>query len=515
MAGQRQNKAQRIVRPMQIDAYAPLLAKALVYLTIIICFIELIGWGMNSAVLSQLRTGLAAMVPSTAILLVLSSVVVLCTANNWPNFIKVICIGLICSLALADQVLYFSGRGGLDHTFLGSGIDFGTSHMSFMTATCFALFCGGVLSELIGIRKSRGLVLLSTLGLMIALVGIIGFIFDAEGRYAISVFSAMSILTSIAFAFLFVAVMLHFRDVGWMAILLGQGPGSRNARRIVGPLVALPIILSFFALQLSNAGMLDVNFRLSLIAIFMALSLFAGMMYFALQQNMAHAAQESLLADLRQAVSDRNLLLSEVYHRVKNNLQQINALLSIQSRSQKSAEASDALKAMSGRIESLGVVQSLLLASPTRTSLNARDFLSELCDRLEAGLGGDVSHTHVVCKVQDMTIALDAAITLGLLVNELVSNAFKYAFDVDTLSNENRGIITVSMQQKGDTVELLIADNGRGLPDPTQTALPLGGSGATIIMALSAQLGGTLTVYSAHGLNVSILMPLKNLENNS
>jgi two-component sensor histidine kinase len=515
MADQRQNKADLLVRPTLIDAYAPLLAKGLIYLTILICFIELIGWGTNSAVLSQLRTGLAAMVPSTAILLVLSSVIVLCTANNWPNLLKVICIGLIFSLALTDQVLYFSGGGGLDHMLLGLRIDFGTNRMSLMTATCFALFCGGILSEMIGIRKDRGLVVFSTLGLMIALVGIIGFIFDAEGRYAISVFSAMSVLTSITFAFLFVAVMLHFRDVGWMAILLGQGPGSRNARRIAGPLVALPIILSFFALQLSNAGMLDVNFRLSLIAIFMALSLFAGMMYFALQQNMAHAAQEKLLADLRQTVSDRNLLLSEVYHRVKNNLQQINALLSIQSRSQKSAEASDALKAMSGRIESLGVVQSLLLASPTRTSLNARDFLSELCDRLEAGLGGDVSHTHVVCKVQDMTIALDAAITLGLLVNELVSNAFKYAFDVDTLSNENRGIINVSMQQKGDTVELLIADNGRGLPDSTQTALPQGGSGATIIMALSAQLGGTLTVNSTHGLSVSILMPLKNLENNS
>lgn len=515
MVHQKQDKVEPTAGLASVDAYAPLLAKALAYLTIVLCFIELMGWGMNSEVLSQLRTGLAAMVPSTAILLVLSAVTILVGLNNWPRIMTIVCIALICSVALMDQVLYFTGHGGLDQIFMGPGIDLGTKHMSFMTATCFAIFSSSILSKMIEGRQSRLFATLSTLGLVIALIGIIGFIFDAEGLYAISVFSAMSILTSVAFAFLFTAIMLHHRHDGWMGILMGEGPGSRSARRIVVPLIALPILLSFFALQLSNAGLLNVNFRLSLIAMAMALTLFAGMLVLALQQNKAHLVQEKLVADLRKTVSDRNLLLSEVYHRVKNNLQQINALLSIQSRSQKSVEASDALKAMSGRIESLGVVQTLLLASPTRTSLNARDFLSELCSRLEAGLGGGVSHTHVVCKVQDMTIALDAAITLGLLVNELVSNAFKYAFDHDGLSNENKGIITVSMQQKGDTVELLIADNGRGLPDPSQTMLPVGGSGGTIIMALSAQLGGDVKISSGHGLNVSVSMPLENLEKNA
>lgn len=350
------------------------------------------------------------------------------------------------------------------------------------------------------------------MGLLIALVSIIGFMFDAEGLYTISVFGAMSILTSVAFSFLFMSIMLYHRHDGWMGILLGAGPGSRSARRLAVPVIALPLLLSFGALQLSNAGLLNANLRLSLIAILMSRALFSGMIFLAVQQNAAHVVQEKLVADLRKTVVDRDLLLSEVYHRVKNNLQQINALLSIQSRRQKSPEASDALKAMSGRIESLGVVQTLLLASPTRTSLNAREFLSELCDRLEAGLGGDVSHTHVVCSVQDMTIALDAAITLGLLVNELVSNAFKYAFDTDTLSSYNKGIITVSMHQKDSVVELLIADNGRGLPDPSQTTLPVGGSGGSIIRALSAQLGGVLTISSAGGLNMSVSMPLENLE---
>lgn len=515
MAHVRKDKVDSIAGTPSNDTYAPLLAKALAYLTIVLCGIELMGWGMNSEVLSQLRTGLAAMVPSTAILLVMCAITILVGLNNWPRIMTLVCIVVICSVALVDQVIYFSGHGGLDQIFMGPGIDLGTKHMSFMTATCFAIFSGAFLSKMRKRGQNRLFEILSTLGLVIALIGIIGFIFDAEGLYAISVFSAMSILTSVAFAFLFTATMLHYRHDGWMGILMGEGPGSRSARRIVVPLIALPILLSFFALQLSNAGLLNVNFRLSLIAMAMALALFAGMLVLALQRNKAYLVQEELVADLRKTVSDRDLLLSEVYHRVKNNLQQINALLSIQSRSQKSVEASDALRAMSGRIESLGVVQSLLLASPTRTSLNARDFLSELCDRLEAGLGGGDSHMHVRCNVQEMTIALDAAITLGLLVNELVSNAFKYAFDVDTLSDDNMGIITVSMQQKGDTAELLIVDNGRGLPDPTQTALPLGGSGATIIMALSAQLGGTLTVNSTHGLNVGISMPLENLENNS
>jgi len=489
----------------------------LIGLVIALCSIVLLGWAFQFGYLISLNSNWAAMVPSTATLMIGSAVALILTVSGMDPRVKGLVWTLAClviGLACLDQFLYLRVNGaGLDGNIFEGFRESSKQMMSPMTAFCFV---GLGISIILQPSQDRwgqcALLILTSIGFIISTVGLLGHLFDASAFYSVSLFRAMSLQTSVAFFLMFLSILLSRRDIGWMKLFVGQGPGSRNARRLVIPLIGIPVGLCYTALVLSKAGLLNQNFSLSMIATIMIAALFVALLVLATNQNRAHHQQSALIGQLTRTVADRDLLLSEVYHRVKNNLQQINALLFIQGRSLSHQESKDALTSISGRIGSLGVVQNLLLASPTRTNLSARDFFGELCGRLEHGLGGDASHTRLVTEVSDRKITLDAAITLGLLINELVSNAFKHAFDYEALSPASPGIITVLFEVSGSDSILTVSDNGKGLSGPEAGNLPEGGSGSAIITALTAQLSGALEVRSKNGTTTRIRIPSDRLE---
>lgn len=116
--------AQAVFAPLP-DGRVRVIAKGLAYLAIVLSFVVLAWWTMNSTVLAQLHAGIAAMVPSTAPLMVLSAIILVVGLNNWPPAVTAVCIALIFCLVLVDQFIYFDGQGGTGSVVLRVGYRFG------------------------------------------------------------------------------------------------------------------------------------------------------------------------------------------------------------------------------------------------------------------------------------------------------------------------------------------------------------------------------------------------------
>ncbi|SOD95269.1 sensor histidine kinase [Caenispirillum bisanense] len=210
-------------------------------------------------------------------------------------------------------------------------------------------------------------------------------------------------------------------------------------------------------------------------------------------------------AELERALADKNLLLSEVYHRVKNNLQLVEALLSMQSARLSDEQGREAFAATRRRINTLGLVHQQLLQAGDLATLDLQVFLSALCGNISFGFGAEERGIDVAVSADPVVLDLDRAIPLGLLVNELVSNAFKHAFP-----DGGGGAVTVTATRRADGGLILeVADTGVGWA-PTPEGGPEGpvrSSGDRIIRALVAQLGGGMTVTRERGTDVRVDLP--------
>ncbi|WP_404381265.1 sensor histidine kinase [Caenispirillum salinarum] len=212
-------------------------------------------------------------------------------------------------------------------------------------------------------------------------------------------------------------------------------------------------------------------------------------------------------AELEQALADKNLLLSEVYHRVKNNLQMIESLLSLQSRTLTDDGARNAFRTARRRINALGLVHQQLLGAGDLATVRLDAFLGELCANLAEGAGAERRGLKVTVDVAPLPANLDRAIPLGLLVNELLSNALLHGY-----RNGSSGTITVRSDYLKDSgaLRLLVRDDGCGIPSDAEAAgkddVPR--SGMRIVRALAAQLGGELTVRrEPQGTEVTVTIP--------
>jgi PAS domain S-box-containing protein len=167
---------------------------------------------------------------------------------------------------------------------------------------------------------------------------------------------------------------------------------------------------------------------------------------------------------LRASLEEKDVLLKEVHHRVKNNLAAIIGLLDLQSGVLDDEPAKAALEELSNRIRSMSLVHEQLYQSKDLSQIDFQDYL----DRLIAHLGSSYQRSadiHISVAAKGVKMGLDNAIPCGLLITELVTNAFKYAFPADMSRPETGGCeIVVSIQWDGTAYTLVVADNGVGLP---------------------------------------------------
>jgi len=158
-------------------------------------------------------------------------------------------------------------------------------------------------------------------------------------------------------------------------------------------------------------------------------------------------------------LEERNTLLKEIHHRVKNNLQVITSLLNLQSRYIQDEEVKSMLKYSQYRIKSMALLHESLYRSDDLSKINYADYLQQLVNGLIISMKGSTNKITLDLEVDEIYFNIDTSIPLGLIINELVTNALKYAFSDDI------GTIGISLKKQANNSFLLhINDNGKGFP---------------------------------------------------
>ena len=208
---------------------------------------------------------------------------------------------------------------------------------------------------------------------------------------------------------------------------------------------------------------------------------------------------------IEDSLREKDVLLREIHHRVKNNMQIISSLLNLQSAYFQDSEAVNVFKESQNRIRSMALIHEKLYQSGNIAGVKLRDYVQDLASHLMSSYSLDSAKIKLVTDIENVSLGIDTAISLGLIVNELLSNAFKYAFP-----NDASGEIKLSYKPtNGNASTLIISDNGIGFPgniDFRRTE----SLGLQLVNTLVEQLEGNIQLNSNNGTKFTIVLPKLN-----
>lgn len=202
--------------------------------------------------------------------------------------------------------------------------------------------------------------------------------------------------------------------------------------------------------------------------------------------------------NLQNSLSEKEVLLKEIHHRVKNNLQVISSLLYLNSKKIKDKETQELFKDSQNRVKSIALVHERLYQSKDLGKIDFKEYVSRLANDLFRSYAMNQTLVKLSLNINNIFISIDTAVPCGLIINEVVSNSFKYAFPVDRdLDKENE--IKINFNKNGNSELVLeISDNGIGLPkgftDKKKESL-----GLQLVDTLIAQLEGKMEINQNYG----------------
>jgi len=207
-------------------------------------------------------------------------------------------------------------------------------------------------------------------------------------------------------------------------------------------------------------------------------------------QGVVFSAQDitqskSVREKLKGALEEREVLLREIHHRVKNNMMLVTAMLSMQAHCLDDESLSAAFNDVINRIRSMSLVHERLYKSKDFVDMDIKGYFRTLINDLSTSLKRPGQDVAVSVDVVDVHIGIDRLMRLGLIVNELVTNSFKHAFN-----GEKQGKIDVSLSVENDMVTLMVSDNGQGIPEAEGAGEESRTLGLKLIRALVDQLDG-------------------------
>jgi two-component system, sensor histidine kinase PdtaS len=163
---------------------------------------------------------------------------------------------------------------------------------------------------------------------------------------------------------------------------------------------------------------------------------------------------------LRQALQEREILLGEIHHRVRNNLQVISSLLNLQARTTGDPFVRQAFDESQSRVQSMALIHQQLYEANSFSAVDLGDYVRRLAGHLFRSFGDSTEHISMDLKIGNLSLAVDRAAPCGLIINELVSNSLKYAF----LDRQPGRIYIHAARQANESIILTIGDDGPGLP---------------------------------------------------
>jgi len=204
---------------------------------------------------------------------------------------------------------------------------------------------------------------------------------------------------------------------------------------------------------------------------------------------------------LKASVAEKDVLLKEIHHRVKNNLQIISSLLNLQLKKMVDATTRSELNATRDRIRSMALIHAKLYQSENLAQVDFAEYVEEFAGQLARLYDVRPEKVRLLLDVESVYLDVDVAIPCGMIINELLTNALKYAFP-----GERRGEVAVRLRVEDRKLLLCVEDDGVGMPAQIDVETT-GTLGLQLVRALTQQLGGELRVERNGGTRVSLQVP--------
>lgn len=208
-----------------------------------------------------------------------------------------------------------------------------------------------------------------------------------------------------------------------------------------------------------------------------------------------YRAQRRHAAELETLVREKDILLREIHHRVKNNLQLVSSLLSLQDGA--SGSGKEVLRQSQDRIHTLALLHEKLYQSADLRAISFRDYAGLLLGYIQTSFASEQRAIHVRCTVDDITLDIDQLVPCGLIINELVTNSFRHAFP------NGSGTIDVSTECRDGRCQLHVTDDGVGA-DERNLQGRSGSLGLRLVKGLSRQLRGELHTQTSPGKGTAV-----------
>ena len=201
--------------------------------------------------------------------------------------------------------------------------------------------------------------------------------------------------------------------------------------------------------------------------------------------------------------NDLEYINKEVHHRVKNNLQVISSLLDIQSQSNVDEKVKEVLQESKLRVQSMAFIHQNLYEDEGMNLVDMKNYIQNLIDHLYTTFHKNSERINIETNVSPVLLNMDIVVSVGMIINELVTNSLKYAF-----LNKKEGTIKVHLSERNHFITFIVEDNGQGLP-PQLDVFTIKSFGYKMIRAFVQKLKAQMTIESDAGTKISIVFPIK------
>ena len=206
---------------------------------------------------------------------------------------------------------------------------------------------------------------------------------------------------------------------------------------------------------------------------------------------------------LKKYLAEKELMIQEIHHRVKNNLQIISSIINIQAGSITDGAALDALNVCRQRISTIASIHNSLYRQSNGIQVSVTAYVGDIISSISAMYKSSNKKIEIHQDIDEFETAMKYSVNIALILNELITNSYKYAFPV-----RNSGNIYIQIKQKSENIEIVVSDDGTGIPDHINFE-KINSIGFMLVKALVEQMDGRIDLNTGGGTTISITMPAK------
>ncbi len=211
-------------------------------------------------------------------------------------------------------------------------------------------------------------------------------------------------------------------------------------------------------------------------------------------------ARKKTEQEISKSLKEKEIMLKEIHHRVKNNLQVVSSLLFFQSKKISDPKTLEIFKDGENRVKSMALIHEKLYQADDLANIDFKEYVKNLTNFLFQSYGIDRTKFKLINNVQDIKLGIDTAVPCGLILNELVTNSVKHGF-----KGKDNGEVKIDMyQQKEDKLLLKVSDNGNGMPNELNIQQS-DSLGLRLVSNLTIQLNGKVEFFNENGVTVKVL----------